>query len=564
MKVKTTKIKKSTKSTKKTSKVKTAKQDHLRSSMGSTKIANNLWSPRKIDGSSLWRNVRFEQQNFEGLQVWVPVDPYSTEERMGFRTAMENPYVWRANRIIAKLVAGQGYTTEMVPRKEEDIPKDQLDQWQKSTKFYVPYFDKEKTVEEIKDFIDKMSLDMDLAENMFNAYFTSREQGRCVLGMTPIDRDDNGKWQLPDKLTYIRSEFTLRPFLHQDSGALVGVQIVGLTSNQQFILPVERMIYVTNAFNQELFSDFFGDSQVARVADAANVLNVIFAEDFLHAAEHTWHQPKVFSIPIQPQDFGQEETILDNFLTKNNENKGQDIAVTANPDGEGGVKLLSSTTNSGDISGLEVIVIRCIKVVLAYYNLPGFMLSEGDLGKLGGNSNAEEIDMFINSEILPERIKLENMVEKQFYDRILAILFDTELAQDVPIKLQHIFNKPRLSSIFRADLYEIGKDMVAEELIDKDGLIELLGMEQFVKDDATTTSGEDASPSVNSWRNNQLQQRRDQYSGVGPPIIQWPAPEGWRPPAPFTNQHGQWPDQSVTDATGEIQWSSQKQKKSPA
>ncbi len=548
----------------KKSRVKKAKSERPSSRMGQTRHAGQWAQPRRIDADSLWRQTKFEPGDWNGLQVWVPVDPYTAEERRDFRAAMENPYVWRANRIIAKLVAGQGYTTEVVPRKEEDLPSEQLEPWQKTQKIFVPFFNEEKTPDQIKDFIDKMAKDMDLAENIFNGYFTSREQGRCVLAITPIDKnEESGKWQLPDSIRYIRPEFTLRPFLDQDSGELVGTQIVGLKSTQQFILPIERTIYITNAFNLELFSDFFGDSQVARVADCANVLNVIFSEDFLHAAEHTWHQPKVFGVPIQPQDFGNEETVLDTFLQKNSNNKGQDIAVVQDPDGNGGVTVLSQTTNSGDIAGLERIVVRCIKLILAYYNIPGFLLSEGETGKLGGNSNAEEVDMFINAEILPERIKLENMVEKQFYDRILSVLFDTPDAREIPVKLQHHFNKPRLASIFRADLYEIGKDMVVEGLMDKKGLIELVGVEQFTEGNQTASLGEDASPDRNTWRNNQRQNNRNSVSS-GAPIITWkhtensPKSSDWQPPQPFTNQHASWPPQKVVDNKGKIVWPTDK------
>lgn len=499
---------------------------------------------RSIDGAaqSVWRSPRFDKGNWEGLQVWVPVDPYTIQERQEFRTAMSNPYVWRANRIITKLVAGQGYTTDVVPREEEEVEKDQLEQWQKTKKFKVPYLNKEMTPEQIKDFIDKKSKDMDLAEQVFNGYFTSREQGRCVLGLTPIDRDEDGRWQFPTSIRYIRPEFTLRPFLDANTGEIVGVQIVGLTSNQQFILPIERMLYITNDFNLELFSDYFGDSQVARVVDAANVLNIIFADDFLHAAESTWHQPKVFGVPIQPQDFGNEETVLDEFLKRNENSKGQDIAVTQNSDGSGGVSLLSSSTNAGDIAGLERIVIRCIKVILAFYNLPGFMLSEGDLGSLGGSSNMEEIDMFINTEVLPERIKLENMVDSQLYDKMLSILFDVENADDVPIKLKHKFNKPKLSSIFRADLYEMGKDMVAEGLMDKDGLIEMLGLEEFSKDKINYSQGEDTDPQKNTWLNNRWKQEHE-WPNIK---LVWEAmPKGFEAPKPWSNQHGEWPKSEV-------------------
>lgn len=509
---------------------------------------------RKIDTQSLWRSPRFDKAQWEGLQVWVPIDPYSIEERKGFRTAMTNPYVWRANRIISKLVAGQGYTTDVVPRKEEEVDSNQLDQWQKE-KIFVPYFNDKKTPEEIKDFMDEKFKVMDLDEQVFNGYFTSREQGRCVLGLTPIDRDEDGRWQFPTSIRYIRPEFTLRPYLSQVTGELVGVQIIGLRSAEQFILPIERMIYITNDFNLELFSDYYGDSQVSRVVDAANVLNIIFADDFLHAAESTWHQPKVFGVPIQPQDFGNEETVLDEFLKKNANSKGQDIAVVLNPDGEGGVKLLNSSTNSGDIAGLERIVVRCIKVILAFYNIPGFMLSEGDMGKLGGTSNMEEIDMFINTEILPERIKLENIVEKQLYDKTLCILFDTDDIDKVPIVIKHKLNKPKLSSIFRADLYEIGKDMVSEGLLDKDSLVEMVGLEQFKKDKITYSQGEDVTPGTNTWKRN-LWEEKNQWPNVK--LVWEAAPKGWNPPNPWSNQHGSWPPSETVEHTSSNLWREKK------
>lgn len=536
------------KAKRKSSRIKVAKRE-------SPKFKVKAAGSRKLDVQALWRTPRFENKDWEGLQVWVPVDPYTSEQRLEFRAAMQNPYVYRANWIISKLVAGQGYTTEIVPRDEEEVESEQLDEWQNKP-IFVPYFNKEMTPKEIQDFIDKISVEMDLAEQVFNGYLTSREQGRCILAMTPIDRDEEtGEWFLPDSIRLIRPEFTLRPYLDQNTAELVGAQIVGLKSTQQFILPAERMIYIENGFNLELFSDHYGISQVERVVDAANVLNIIFADDFLHAAESTWHQPKVFGVPIQPEDFGNEGTVLDEFLSKNANSKGQDIAVTMNPDGEGGVKVLNTSTNSGDIGGLERIVIRCIKVILAYYNIPGFMLSEGDLGKMGGNSNMEEIDMFINAEVVPERLKMENIIEKQLYDRILSVLFKTFDLSTIPLKLKHKFNKPKLSSIFRADLYEMGKDMVAEDLMDRDGLIEMLGLEQFQKDKIRhTAAGEDPDPARKTWVRNQWEESK--HPSVK---LVWDAmPKGWKAPNPWSNQHGSWPPQEVSEHTSSNLWRPQK------
>lgn len=454
-------------------------------------------SSRVIAKAGLWRKKGQTEVSFNGLQVWAPIDPYIQGQRDEFRAAMQNPYVYRANWLITKLVCGQGYTTDVVPRVDEDIDDEHIEEW-KAKPMFVPYFDKEMTPLQIKKYIDKISNDMDLSENIFNGYITAREQGRCVLAMTPIDENEDGIFDMPTSIRLIRPEFTLRPYLDQSTSELVGVQIVGLTSAQQFILPTERMIYIENGFNQELFADHYGDSQVDRITNSANVLNLIFTDDFLHAAESTWHQPKVFGVPIQPQDFGNEQKVLDTFLTTNTQSKGQDIAVVQDPDGKGGVKILSSNTNSGDIAGLERIVIRCIKSILAYYNIPPFMLSEGDKGALGGNSSSEEIDMFVNSEILPEKLKLEKMVESQYYDKVLRVLFRLSDAGDLPLKIVHTYNKPKITSMFRPDLYEIGKDMVANGLMEKSNLAEFVGFEEFARKD-TTTLGGDPSPQKDTW-----------------------------------------------------------------
>lgn len=532
-----------------TKKVKTAKK--------AKSLIKAAKSNRVIDTSPMWKSLRYDKANWDGLQVWVPVDPYTSEQRKEFRAAMMNPYVWRANRIIAQLVAGQGFTTDVFPRKDMgDINKEQNDEWKQTEKFMVPYLDKEMTPEEIRKFVFKLTEDIDLAENTFNGYFSSREQGRNVLAITPIDKDEQGKWQLPDSIRFIRPEFTLRPYLDMDTGELIGTQIVGLKSTEFNILPAERIIYILNNFNQELFADYYGDSQVARVVDPANTLNIIFSQDFLQAAEHTWHQPKVFGVPIQPQDFGREETILDEFLQRNSDAKGQDIAVVMNPDGKGGVTLLSQGTNSGDLGGLERIVVRCIKAILAYYNLPAFMLSEGEKGQLGGNANEEEIDMFINTEIVPERIKLQNILNNQFYDRVLCVLFDIEDPEKLPIKIKHTYNKPKIATIFRPELYEIGKDMVAEGLMDKRGLIDMIGFDEFATEDSTRTAGEDDNPDMNTawtqkiWKRNQYEDRMKMWDEGGLKLL-WTMPKGWNPPKPYSNQHGQWPQQ-------EVQWPKEK------
>ncbi len=468
------------------------------------KVASSNGEAARNFDRSLFRRMNGQEGNFQGLQVWHPVDPYSGQQRKEFRSAMTNPYVYRASRIQCTYTAGQGYTTEIVPRHEEDVPEEQLNEWQRTQTYHIPYFDKDMTAEQLLDKVDKLALDLDLPTNLFNGYFTALEQGRCVLALTPLDPDEQGNWQLPEQIRLIRSEFTERPVLDDNTGELVGVRIIGVRSQiRDNIIPAERMLYLMHGFNNELFSDYYEDSKIARVSDEANTLNIVLNQDFERAAESAWYKPPVFSVPIPPQEAGNEDDVLASFINKINDSKGQAIAVTgpSNPE-ETGVNVLTTPVNA-DIGGLEIVRMGLIKAIITAFGLPGFMLSEGDIGKLGGNANIEEVDAYLNQEIRPERIILENSIEKQFYDRVLCILFQEKDARKLPCKIKFKFNKPKLLTLVTPDMFQVLTGMAQMGLIDSSGIKDILGLEDLDKDSVSKGSQGGADPMNNKltgWR----------------------------------------------------------------
>jgi len=475
---------------------KTAKSDRVRAH-----LATDTNEPgRKIHKNDTWKKLRGTKDKFQGIDVYAVVDPLKQSQRKELRSAMNNPYVYRASRIATTFTAGQGYTTSIVPREEEELPEEQREKWANTGKLYVPYLDQDMTPEQIKDFVDKMAVDMDLAVNLFNGYFAALEQGRCVLALTPLATDEEGNFQLPEAIRLIREEFTERPVVNENTNELEGVRIIGVHSPEKNnILPKNRMIYLMHGFNNELFSDYYGDSKVARIADEANTLNIILNQDYERAAESTWYKPPVYSVPIPPQEFGNEDAVLNEFLTNANDSKGQSIAVTgpSNKD-EVGVTVLN-TPPSSDIAGLEIIRSGLIKAIITAYGLPGFMLAEGDIGKLGGNASIEEVDAYLNQEIRPERIVLENIVEKQFYDNILAILFQQENARAIPIKIKFSFNKPKLVSLLTPDMFLVLTQMMQLGLIDESGVRDMLGLEELDKETLSKGQAGGGLPQANVW-----------------------------------------------------------------
>lgn len=517
------------------SRVKTAKE------YSSPKLASDGYTPgRSVSKNDAWKQHRGNSIEYQGIQVFAAVDPYKPKQRKEFRSAMNNPYVYRASRIHTTFTAGQGYTTNIVPRSEEDLPSEQQEMWASTTKILVPYYEKELTPEQIKDKIDKMATDMDLATNLFNGYFTALEQGRCVLALTPLATDEEGKFQMPSQIRLIRPEFTERPVINENTSELEGVRIIGVQSPQRDnILPKNRMIYIMHGFNNELFADFYGDSKVARIADEANTLNIILNQDYERAAESTWFKPPVFSVPIPPQEYGNEDAVLSAFLSKANDSKGQSIAVTgpSSPD-DPGVTVLQTPPNA-DIGGLEIIRTGLIKAIITAYGLPGFMLAEGDIGKLGGNANIEEIDAYLNQEIRPERNILEDIVEKQFFDVILAIMFNVDDARNIPIKIKFQFNKPRLVTLLTPEMFNVLVQMAQMGFIDESGIRDILGLEELDKE--SMTNGADINPAISLWNNgNSPIQSRLWPEEIKRMNDSWPMGDKWPKNTP-TEITSKWP-----------------------
>jgi len=432
-----------------------------------------------------------------GLLIYPAVDPYRPTQRATFRAIMTKlSWVLRANVIIQKLVTGQGYTTEAYPRVDKELKESVLRGWRRQ-KIYVPFFDKDVTPNAIKAYIDKMGDTLELESLTFNAYLYMREQGRCVIGIFPETRDEDTKeYQMPQAMRVIRPEFTRRPLINRGSGALEAVEVVGLITNGGR-LDACRAIYLENSYNLELFADHYGRSMIDAIEDIGKTLLIIYAQDFRQAAEYTWHKPTVFRITIPARDFKNPQKVLDDFLQKRNNSLGKDIAVTQS------VEVLPNPQNAGDIAGVVSIQNECIDAVAGFYNIPPFMLAKGKAGRLGGNANREEIDAFLETEIKPEQTIIETIIEKQFYDRILAILFGIEPDEvddpkKCPIRIYHHFNKPEISLTIDPAYWNILKDLGHQGILTKEGIIEKLGLKRFVKEHET--EGGDVDPSLSTWK----------------------------------------------------------------
>lgn len=436
---------------------------------------------------------------FKNFQIFPSTDPYPANLRQLFRILNdENPWVSRAQTIIQKLVVRE-FTTDIFPRGDLELEPEALEKWRDTPlPDPVPFFDKSETnptPNDIKKFIDKMSETLDLKDLIFDAYMFAREQGRTAIGMFPEQRDEEtGQYVMPEALRLIRPELLRRPIVNFDTSELVAVEVTGLTTNGSRF-DANRLVYIFKSKNLDLYSDFYGRSDIRPIVDVGKVLLIIYGRDYEAASINTWHTPHIFKHTVPGKDYSKINTIMDNFNRDLANNAGKDISVSYN------VELLNpSGSNPGDITGLALIENQCIDTIAGFNNIPPFMFAKGKAGRMGGNANKEEIDSFLQTEIEPEQEMLEQVIERQFYDRILAIMFGVEPDQvsSVPVTLQHNFETPVIQTEIDPAQFNMMMQLVNSGVITIEKAMEKLGIRDMLSDETSSTGG-DVSPTTKTW-----------------------------------------------------------------
>lgn len=465
-----------------------------------------------------WQNIRTQelrkkmnvtvatQRPIGSLTIFPSIDPYTPRQRQEFRAIHENiSWINRAIKIMVASVIGSGFTITIEPRAEdEQLEDEQLDEWKKTQKFKLPLVgaiedEDQWTGLELEKFLMNYTITLDLQSHLARAYRYVCEQGNCGIMMLPeykfnkegeIDERD-GEFILPKVLRTIRPEHITKIWLDLNTGEMSSLQVIGIQSNGGK-LPVERLIWLTAESNLELHTDFYGESKLLPLLDVGKVQGILYAKDMVEAAQYTWHQPKVYQVEIPPRDFKNVNQVLRDFLRRNNNASGRDIAVTQN------VTLISGQSNTGDIAGLLSMDDHIIDQEAGFFNIPPFLLSKGKAGNLGGNAQSEEVDAFLNIEVRPQQEIVERFIEKQFFDRILQIMFSEKDPDKVPIRARLNLIKPDLVTLFNKEQYEIMLDMVQRKLLSEDKMIERLNLDKM-KLTSPVTKGGDPNPAENVW-----------------------------------------------------------------
>jgi len=442
-------------------------------------------------------------QPFKNLIIYPSHDPVPPNLRALFRVLMEeNPWAIRANTIIQQLVITHSTRTVM-PRKSEKIKPEELEKWN-NTPIQIPYgntpegksndIKPKMTPKEIEEWVDNYSDTLDVDSMFFDAFLFKREQGRSCIGMFPEQRNKDGKYVLPTALKLFESELLRRPHQNFDTGELFAIEVTGLTSNGS-LLDANRAIYDTNSKNPNLFGTFYGKLSLLGIAAVGQVQLIIYGRDFDQAALHTWKESRVFKHTLPTRKWSEARQIMDNFNTEMERNQSTITSVTHN------VELINSGgTDSGDLTGLIAIDNQCIDAIAGFYNIPPFMFAKGKAGNLGGNANREEIDAFLEVEIKPQQEQSEKVMEDQFYDRILAVLFDVEPEEVnlIPIKINHNYEKPNIATPPDETQWNIHMFLVDNGFTTMEQVMEKFGMRDLMQN--SPTLGSDPSPTIKTWK----------------------------------------------------------------
>jgi len=438
------------------------------------------------------KDKKGELKPFKHLIIYPSIDPYDPEIRALAHLLMEeNPIILEGSEILQQLVITNS-TRTVEPREEVELPEGSLEKWEQIP-IYVPYWDKEVTPKEILTWVDGYAKTLDFDSLLFDAYLFVREQGRTCIGMFPLDRKSNGKLPLPQALKLIRPELLRRPIVNLDTGEMAGVEVSNLTTNGS-VLDARRCVYINYSKNLELFGDFYGRIPIRSLIDVGKVILFIFGRDWLEAVLQTWHTKPIFKHTLPSKDWSEVKPILDDFNTLIEASQNKTVSVTNN------VELLNPNgTDAGDITGINAILELAIKVIVGFDNIPLYMVGHGETGNLGGNANREEVDAFLKTKIKPQQELFENIVKDQFYDRILAILWDVEPEQvgEVPIKILHNFEKPNISVTLTTDEWNIMMFLVDNNYTTMEDVMELYGLRHIMTNPANI--GTDTSPASKTF-----------------------------------------------------------------
>jgi len=153
-----------------------------------------------------------------------------------------------------------------------------------------------------------------------------------------------------------------------------------------------------------------------------------------------------------------------------------------------------------DIAGLNSIEERAFEVIAGRLGIPKYMFSRGKEGNMGGNSNREEIEAFLNTKVKPKQELFEHIIEDQCYDRILAILFEIEpeYVGELPIKLLHNFEKPNISTPITLDEWNIWMSLIDRNITTMEQVMEHFGLRNMMVENSPTM-GTDTTPTQKTF-----------------------------------------------------------------
>jgi len=439
-------------------------------------------------------SFRFDQKEnkikpYKSLTIFPSIDPYSPQLRAQLRLLMEeNPWIIEGNEILQQLIISKS-TRSLVPRQEEDLPEGTLDKWKNGTKLLIPLLKQEMTPAQLESWLDNYFKKLDLDSLVFDIFLFVQEQGRSCIGMFPAERKANGKFPLPQGFKIIRPEFLRRPIKDFDTDELAAVEVTSYTGNGS-LLDAKRCVYFNLSKNLQAFADFYGKSAIRDLVDVGLTQLQIYGIDWKQATITTWHQSPIFKHTFPSKNWSEVKTLMDDFNQAMEGSLNKVVSISNN------VELLNPNgTDSGDIAGLNSIEERAFEVIAGRLGIPKYMFSRGKEGNMGGNSNREEIEAFLNTKVKPKQELFEHIIEDQCYDKILAILFEIEPEHvgELPIKLLHNFEKPNISTPITLDEWNIWMSLVDRNITTMEQVMEHFGLRNMMVENSPTM-GTDTTP----------------------------------------------------------------------
>lgn len=325
------------------------------------------------------------------------------------------------------------------------------------------------TWESVRQNIAKLDESLNLVEQIPIFYWQCILFGRGlilkVLEETEGDTEDTIQNEVIKKLLPINTRRLGDPILdHDNDMAFEGVYVDGQ--------PLDKSALIYGTYQPVQISphtEWFGYTPLESIINLAEGLNIFWEEDVKEIQRSAWLASILLEINTAGLTRTQAQTRIKNVIDQIKAGKFigiNQMGITATQ-----LKL------DGDLAGLVEMAEKQESKIFKALQVPQFLVQSEDIANRATADKSAEL--FLNGVIARDQRWLENILEVQWYEKLLRKELKLKDDKPLPFRIRREFNTPRVSEFI--DLTDAVVKLVESNIWDKQKANEVLDSEEVTE-----------------------------------------------------------------------------------